>query len=205
MNLEDLFKKPSAIDRFRMPPLGEEIDNFCDWLRRQGYSRNVMRQKIWQVSHFNQYLQQVGIKKYQDVDRSHAELFISGHLPQCQCGGRGIFKRVDEPRSVRSFLNYLSDRGLLEVVSESNPLYQPLLEEYLDYLKHDRNLATQTLKLRRSYLIPFLEYLGPDAIQGNLGKLTAESVQSFFFTYIEKKKVRTINHSCPKTVLTEIG
>lgn len=60
MVLEDLFKEPSAMTRFRTLPLGPEMDDFCEWLHRQGFRRNVMRQRIWQVSHFNQYLQKVG-------------------------------------------------------------------------------------------------------------------------------------------------
>lgn len=193
MILEDLFKEPSAMARFRTTPLGPEMDDFCEWLHRQGFRRNVMRRRIWQVSHFNQYLQKVGIKDCLEVKRSHGERFILKHLPRCRCGSRGIFKHVDEPRSVRSFLNYLSEQGLLKVVAEALPPYQVLFEEYLDYLKRERNLAKQTLKTHRANLIPFLEHLGTDAIPSRLYKLSAEQVQSFFLTSVEKKEVRTIS------------
>lgn len=195
MVLEDLFKEPSAMARFRTPPLGPEMDAFCERLHRQGFRRNVMRQRIWQVSHFNQYLQNAGIKDCRDVKRSHEERFILEHLPHCRCGGRGIFKHVNEPRSVRSFLNYLSERGFLEVVAEAPPLYQALLEEYLDSLKRERGLAKQTLKTHRTNLIPFLEHLGAEALPSHLGQLKAEQVQGFFLTSVEKKKARTISRS----------
>lgn len=202
MILEDLFKEPSAMARFRTTPLGPEMDDFCEWLHRQGFRRNVMRRRIWQVSHFNQYLQKVGIKDCREVERSHGERFILKHLPRCRCGGRGIFKHVDEPRSVRSFLNYLSERGLLEVVAEVPPPYQALFEEYLDYLKRERNLAKQTLKIHRANLMPFLEHLGADAIPSRLYKLSAEQVQSFFLTSVEKKKVQTISKSLQSVLRT---
>lgn len=202
MILEDLFKEPSAMARFRTTPLGPEMDDFCEWLHCQGFRRNVMRRRIWQVSHFNQYLQKVGIKDCREVERSHGERFILKHLPRCRCGGRGIFKHVDEPRSVRSFLNYLSERGLLEVVAEAPPPYQALFEEYLDYLKRERNLAKQTLKTHRDNLMPFLEHLGADAIASRLYKLSAEQVQSFFLTSVEKKKVQTISKSLQSVLRT---
>jgi len=192
MVLEDLFKEPSAMARFRTPPLGPEMDTFYEWLHRQGFRRSVMRQRIWQVSHFNQYLQKAGIRDYREVKRSHGERFILEHLPRCRCGG-GIFKHVDEPRSVRSFFNYLSERGLVEVIAEASPRYQALLEEYLDSLKRERGLARQTLKTHRTNLIPFLEHLGAEALPGHLGQLKAEQVQGFFLTSVEKKKARTIS------------
>jgi len=195
MVLEELFKEPSAMARFRTPPLGPEMDAFCERLHRQGFRRNVMRRRIWQVSHFNQYLQNVGIKDCRDVKRSHEERFILEHLPHCRCGGRGVFKHVNEPRSVRSFLNYLSERGFLEVVAEAPPVYQALLDEYLDFLKRERGLAEQTLKTHRMNLIPFLEHLGAEALPSHLGRLKAEQVQEFFVTSVEKKKARTISRA----------
>jgi len=193
MVLEDLFKEAAAMARFRTPPLGPEMDDFCEWLHRQGFKRNVMRRRIWQVSHFNQFLQNVGIKDCRDVKRSHGERFILEHLPHCRCGGRGIFKHVNEPRSVRSFLHYLSERGLLEVVSETPPFYQAFLEEYLDSLRRERGLAKQTLKTHRTNLIPFLEHLGAEAIPSHLGQLEAEQVQLFCLTSVEKKEARTMS------------
>ena len=32
MILEDFFRRPSAIARYRLPPLGPLMDRFCDWL-----------------------------------------------------------------------------------------------------------------------------------------------------------------------------
>jgi hypothetical protein len=37
MVLEDLFKEPSAMARFRTPPLGPEMDAFCEWLTNVNY------------------------------------------------------------------------------------------------------------------------------------------------------------------------
>ncbi len=63
MILEDLFRRPSALARFRMPPLGPQMDGFCDWLQPQGFSRSVLRRRIWQTSHFNQCLRKWSVKE----------------------------------------------------------------------------------------------------------------------------------------------
>ena len=52
MILEDFFRRPSAIARYRLPPLGPLMDGFCGWLHAQGFTRDVTRRRIWQASHF---------------------------------------------------------------------------------------------------------------------------------------------------------
>ena len=76
MILEDFFRRPSAIVRYRLPPLGPQMDGFCEWLHAQGFSRDVTRQRIWQASHFNQCLRRWGIQDCQNIHGSHAEQFI---------------------------------------------------------------------------------------------------------------------------------
>ena len=146
MFLEDLFRRGTTLARFRLPPLGPKMDEFSEWLRAQRFSRHVMRRRIWQVSHFNQYLRRQGVRACQEVEKSHAERFIIRHLPRCRCGGRRGIKHVGASSSVRSFIDFLSERGLVSVASPSPPSYQKLLQEYLDYLKCERNLAERTLK-----------------------------------------------------------
>ena len=113
MVLEDLFRRPSALSRFRLPPLGPEMDGFCSWLHPQGFSRDVLRRRVWQASHFNQCLRRWGVNACQDVQSSHAERFIEKHLPRCRCrGGRGC-SRAGAQSAVRSLIEYLCQRGLL--------------------------------------------------------------------------------------------
>ena len=140
MVLEDLFRSPSALMRFRMPPLGPQMDDFCQWLSNQGYCRPLLRQRIWQVSHFNQYLRGLKIEEGRGIERSHAQRFVSKHLPHCRCGGRSTSKK-GVARSIHCLMDYLSERGLLHEVAETAPAYQKVLDEYLVYLKRDRNLA----------------------------------------------------------------
>ena len=88
MDLEDLFRRPSALARFRLPPLGPMMDGFCEWLRCRGCSQHGIRRRLRQVSLFNRYLRRRAIKNCQEVETSQAERFINEHLPRCRCPSR---------------------------------------------------------------------------------------------------------------------
>jgi integrase/recombinase XerD len=178
MVLEDLFRRPAALIRHRMPPLGPEMDGFCDWLRHEGLSRQGVRRRVWQVSHFNQYLQRLGVRDCRHVERRLAQRFIDEHLPRCRCGGRRRRNHAGVPSSVRSFIDYLSERSLLPRSSTPSLPNPELLQEYLDYLKRERALADKTLQAHRQCLIPFLEDLGAPAEQ-RLTQLTPQKVLAF--------------------------
>ena len=107
--LEDLFRRGVELAQFRTPPLGHEMDGFCDWLRRNGYSRHGMRRRLWHALHFNQYLRKRGVKDCQGIEGSLAERFIKEHLPLCRCELRYAGRHVGKPSSAHSFIDYLSE------------------------------------------------------------------------------------------------
>lgn len=167
MALEEAFRRADALVRLRNPPLGPEMDGFTAWLCAQGFAGVPLRRRLWQVAHFNSYLRRLGIKDARQVERSHGERFLSNHLRRCRCKDQPWRGALGTPRSVHSFIDYLSQESLLaSSPSESPRPYQGLLEEYLGYLKCERNLAEATIKIHRRYLTPFLEDLGADANPG---------------------------------------
>ena len=119
MSLEDSFRRLAKQRRFGRLPLGPEMEGFCGWLRAQGFCREVLRYRLWEVSHFNQYLRRLGVSDCREVERSSGERFICEHLPRCRCSCVGKRPRKAAVRSVRSFMDYLSKRGLLAPPSES--------------------------------------------------------------------------------------
>ncbi|MFQ5930579.1 MAG: site-specific integrase [Acidobacteriota bacterium] len=185
MPLENLFSCRDALKRFRVTPLGPEMDGFSEWLCEQGFCRGAMRRRVWEVSHFNQYLQRQGVKNCREIKKDLAERFIREHLPRCRCRGQPRRKHVGVPRSVRCFLAYLSERDLLAPSAEVPAPQQGILEEFLDYLKGERNLAEKTIEQHRRYLAPLLEDLGVDADRKRLSKLTPEQVQALFAKYTQ--------------------
>ncbi len=191
MVLENFFGRPAELALFHLPPLAPEMDGFCDWLHHQGFSQRGMRPRLWQAVHFNKYLLRLGVNDIRDVETSLAERFINDHLRRCRCGDRYGGKHVRTPKSVRSFMDYLSERGLIAPPSQPSTPYQELLQEYLDYLKCERNLAEKTVKAHQTYLIPFLEDLGA-APANRLRELSSEQVLASFTNYAQDKGQNTL-------------
>lgn len=50
MALEDIVLRQDERARFRLPPLGSQMDGFCAWLSRQGFSQGAMRRRVCQAS-----------------------------------------------------------------------------------------------------------------------------------------------------------
>jgi site-specific recombinase XerD len=76
-------------------------------------------------------------------------------------------------------------QGLVDVSTEASQPYHKLLEEYLDYLKSERNLAQKTIEAHRRFLVLFLEAQGEDAVPDRLYKLSPEQVQAYFVKHTE--------------------
>ena len=182
MPLEDWVCRLAKLRRFRVLPLGPEMEGFCEWLSGQGFCRDVLYYRLWPVSHLNQYLRRLGVRDCRNLERSLPERFLHEHLPRCRCRGIPRSRRKGTVSSVRCFMDYLEECGLLAGPSETSPPEEGLLEEYLHYLKCDRNLAEGTINLHRQHLVPFLAKLGADAVAERLCNVTPEQVQAFFQT-----------------------
>lgn len=174
MVLEDLLRRSWELTRHRRPPLGLELDGFCQWLDEQGYSRSVIRSHISNVSQFNQYLRYLGIRDFREVQKLHADRFIGQHLRK----GGPVSSRHTAP-AVRCLIKYMSSRGVLTSTAEIPP-YQGVLDEYVEYLKHYRALADSTIRIYCHYLIPFLQSLDGKEILRSLSEVSPRQVHPFF-------------------------
>ncbi len=186
MVLEELFRRPSALARFRRPPLGPELDGFCSWLQRQGFSRGCLRTRVWQASHFNQVLRAGGVTACAQVQRADAERFLSEHLPRCRCRDGVGYSPAGTPSAIRSLLDYLSQRGLVACPPSPCAPQPPVLEQYLDYLRCERNLSANTVKTHHAHLTPFLEQLDAPLME-RLAELSPQPLLAFFTQSLEDR------------------
>ncbi len=182
MVLENLLHRSWELIRYRRPPLGLELDGFCQWLDEQGYSRSVIRSHISKVSHFNQYLRYLGIKDCREVQKLQADRFIDKHLRK-----RGRVSSRHTAAAVRCLMKYLSSRGILRSSGEIPPPYQDVLDEYVEYLRHDRALTESTIRIYCHYLIPFLQSLDGKHMLGSLSEVSPHEVHAFFAKHAQGK------------------
>lgn len=83
----------------------------------------------------------------------------------------------------------------------SLPLYQPIRDAYLEWMRRRQHAGDGTVKLRAHSIERFLQWLGPQATAQGLGELTAEGVEQFFIAYAQHAG-RAARHSMQSALRT---
>jgi site-specific recombinase XerD len=159
------------------------LDGFCDWLLERGFSWHPIRAHLANVSHLNKWLSDTrGSCAGGLLSRREIEGFVEAY--RCRCRNRGSLeehlKRVGY--SISRFVEFLSQKGLFDPVLIP-PIYQPLLEGYLAWMREHRHAAESTLEIRRHGARQFLESLKEEATPEGLSDLRAKRVEDFFIDY----------------------
>lgn len=184
MALERVFDCPRTLRRLRTGPLGKFLEGFCHWLLAGGYTRGCIRKHLSNVSHLNEYLSSAMARPRTTVTAKDIEGFFKAYPSQCRNQGplEGHLRRVRY--SIHRFTDYLGQKGLFDPLV-SIPIYQELLDGYLQWLRHYRHAADGTLQLRAHSISRFLKWLGPQAVAQRLAGLTPESIETFFLSYAQ--------------------
>ena len=189
MVLEDLLCRPCVLARYRLPPLGPELDGFCSWLDEQGYSYSSLRGCVSRASRFNLFLRRRSIKSADQIEEEHAERFLSRHRRTERQSW------LDETRRVLGLLTrFLTDRGVLKPRPKALAPYEKQLDRYAHYLQNDRGLAASTVRIYRFYLTSFVEALDQEDLRGAIADLTPQDVQAFFCERAQGKATTTRGH-----------
>jgi len=182
MGLERVFEASWTLRQLRSGPLGRLLDDFCDWLLEGGFSWYSVRGHLANVSHLNVWLSETGRSCTGGLSRRDMEGFVEAY--PCWCRNRGPsedhLKRVRH--SIRRFVEFMSQKGLYDALLAA-PIYQPLLEDYLTWMREHQHASEGTLEIRRHSAKQFLESLAREATPEGLSNLSAECVESFFIDY----------------------
>ena len=184
MALEQVFECPRTLRRLRSDPLGELLEGFCNWLLQHGFSRGAIRTHLSNLSHFNEYLNGPPTSSRATVMAKDVEGFFKAYPLRC-VNRKPLEKHLRRVRySVNRFIDYLRQRGLFDSLVKS-PIYQPLLDAYLQWMRHYQHASEGTLQLRSHSMTQFLQGLGPEATPEGLFRLTAERIETFFLRYAQ--------------------
>ncbi len=184
MALERVFEYPRTLKRLRSGPIGKLLEGFCHWLLEHGFSRGTVRKHIFSVSHLNEHLGGPRSGVHQTVSLREVEGFFSAYPLRCRNRGVGEKHLRRVGYSVNRFLAYLRDSGLLDSLPQQK-IYQPLLDGYLEWMRHYQHTADGTLQVRSHSITQFLQWLGPEATPEGLSRLTAQRVEAFFLSYAQ--------------------
>ena len=193
MALEQMFECPTTLRRLRSGPLGMLLEEFCNWLLQHGFSRGAIRKHLFSVSHLNEHLGGPRSRPHQGVSLKEVEGFFKAYPLQCpnRRALGGHLRRVGY--SVNRFTDYLRQRGLFDSLVKS-PIYQPLLDAYLQWMRRYQHASEGTLEVRRHSMTQFLQWLGTEATPEGLFRLTAERIEKFFLSYAQSMG-RSARHS----------
>jgi integrase/recombinase XerD len=141
--MEELFVRPRAQMRMHDGPLGGHIDAYIDSLAAKGYSRDSRRRSAWLVGDFSRWLDQRGIAAAA-VDEDVVDAFLRGRK-------RRRTPRVEDRSTLLRLLAHLALQGVICIPSpERAPTAAEQIEaEYVDYMRHERNLAPATIRSNR--------------------------------------------------------
>ncbi|MFT7487620.1 MAG: integrase/recombinase XerD [Candidatus Promineifilaceae bacterium] len=182
MGLERVFDASWTLRDLRKAPLGSFLDDYCDWLLDRGFSWHTVRTHVGRMLHLNRWLAECGWSAANKLNRNEVEGFLAVYPERCRC--RGVWedhlKRMRH--SLSRFVEFLCHRDLFDPLTET-PIYQPLLDEYLLWMRDHQHAAEGTVKVRESSVARFLISLGEDATTDGLAGLDAHRVESFFIEY----------------------
>ena len=184
MALELVFQCPRMLKKLRSGPWGKLLEGFCDWLLGHGFARYTARKHLSNVSHLNEYLGARNRAGWQTLSAQD----VNGLLKQYPLRARNRgpldphLSRVQF--SVSRFIEYLRSSALFEP-STKTAIYQPLQDEYLQWMRDYQHAAAGTIEVRSHSISEFLEWLGPQATPQGCLELTAETVERFFLPYAQ--------------------
>lgn len=186
MGLEQVFVAAWTLRKLRGGPLGHLADGFCDWLLSQGFGRRHVRTHLGYVFHLNEYLGEEGDQPRVRVAAKDVEGFWKAYPSRCRSRGPRERHLQRVGYSIHRFTRYLQLEGRFEAWIEP-PIYQPLLDAYLAWMRDYQHAAAGTLEVRRHGIGEFLAGLGPQATVEGLSELDAEQIERFFLGYAETK------------------
>jgi hypothetical protein len=147
MALEQVFDCPRTLMRLRTGPLGKFLEKFCHWLLAEGFSRGSIRKHLSNVSHLNEYLGGHSAQPLTTVTAKDIEGFLKAYPPQCRNHGSLEDHLCRVRYSINRFTNYLGGKGLFDPLVQA-PIYQELLDDYLEWLRHYQHAADGTVEVR---------------------------------------------------------
>jgi integrase/recombinase XerD len=181
MGLERVFKASWSLRDLRSAPLGFLLDDFCDWLLDSGFTWRAARKHLSQVLHLNRWL---AVQSWhgerlscQDVDD-----FLAAYPGRCRNRGplADHLKRIRH--SLSRFVAFLRNRDMFDP-QQVTPVYQPLLEAYLRWMRERQYAADATMELRCRSVKRFLVSLGDEATAKGLSGLSVNRIESYFLDH----------------------
>ena len=155
MVLEQVFKSTHTLNKLRTGPLAKLLEGVLPLLLSEGFTRQCIRTHLSNVSHFNHYLGGLSDRERTMVSIKDVDGFFKVYPSRSRNRGplEDHLRRVRH--SINRFTAYLNLKGLFDPLVQV-PIYQTLLDDYLQWLRHDQHVVDGTLEIRAHSITRFL-------------------------------------------------
>lgn len=189
--LERCFRQKSSLNRVRVNPLGQGLEDLAVFLNHRGHAQSVIRLYITAAAHFGTWLNQEGIHPRWIAERTVSS-FLESHLPKCRCPS----PHAPRGKEARAALGYLLEalRRAGRIRPASPPQQKPIDREVDAFETHLRTtcaLAKDTIIYRVRYVREFLAFTYGRR-PPRLSDLTPEAVSDFVFAQARQLKPASV-------------
>lgn len=178
---------PRASETYSSLPLfGPVMDDFADWLERQGYTYGSRRQTLWIVTWMDGYLRRRRIERLQDLTPSA--------LQRCW---KALHRQLPPSAgAIHVMEQFLTLRGLLKPSPGriSSPT-EIQVQKYSEYLRDVRGFSRSTIHSHFRAAADLLTHLGFDTQPGRLAGLDASDLESFLQKVSKGVNRATLQHT----------
>lgn len=179
MLLEDIVRSPHLRACARRAPLGPHLDDLLAEVESIGYKPRSLRDLVYGMIQFGTYLHQQGLTDLGQLRLHHVQSYVATQ-PLRRCQGQYQYPISRGVWGARHLWRYACATGItFPEPAAPEPVYAPVLEEWLHFLERHRGLADGTLALYRRHIRRFLEYIGPDASPTGLQRLEISRVRAY--------------------------
>ena len=171
--IEDLFKRPTVLARYRAGPLAEAREEFLKHCAKEGYSRSMLRKIAWillAVAH-NVDIDH-GNMSTQDVDRAVDSRVRFSRRPM-----RATESLWTRKMFIHFATEWLRRVGCLQQVPRAQNAFVAQIDAFAGYMRDERGLSSVTISTRCERLNWFFGGLCPP--RDTLGAITVADVDAF--------------------------
>jgi len=164
--LEHLYPRSSMATRLRSTPLGAYVDGFAEVLSNQGYSPDVLREKLSAVGKLGRWLSERKIP-ISSLDEHYLDEFLGQTRS-------GPFHAAAE-----QILEHLRQLGVVARLPLEPDRRPPILRKFEEYLARERGIKPRSIRYQLDVAQQFLiERFGSDGVFA-CGKLCTADVTHF--------------------------
>lgn len=171
--IEDLFKRPTILARYREGTLATARDEFLEHCAREGYSRSMLRKIAWVLLAVAQHIDiGHGNMTTQDIERAVDRRVRFSRRPM-----RATESQWTRKMFIHFATEWLRRLGCLQQAPEAQNAFAAQIASFASYMRDERGLSPVTISTRCERLAWFVGGLCPP--RDVLAAITVADVDAF--------------------------